>query len=106
MRLGRFTKLGRVVQQPSERIRRLYIATKWLETGEIITDVDVDISPTTDTPFVVDDIVIDPEGQKFAYYASGGEDGEDYTATFTITTSVGQTREDEILFGVKEVPRG
>lgn len=106
MRLGTYTKLGRVVQQPNENIRRLAKYDQWLEEGERITDVTVSVSPTTTPPFVINNIVIGPDNDRFAYYASGGVDGEDYTATFTITTSAGQTREDEILFGVKEISRG
>lgn len=106
MRIGRYSKLGRVVQQPNENKRRLLNYSRWLEEGERITDVSVVVTPTTDTPFEVDSIVIGPDADRFAYYAHGGEDGEDYTATFTITTSVGQTREDEVLFGVKEIDRG
>lgn len=106
MRIGRYVKLGRIVQQPNEVRRRLVKYDKWLEEGERITDVSVAIEPTTTPPFVIDQIVIGPDSDRFAYYASGGVDGEDYTATITITTSVGQTREDELLFGVKEISRG
>jgi hypothetical protein len=106
MRLGTYSKLGRIVQQPNENIRRLVKYNQWLEEGERITDVSVSISPTTDPAFVINNIVIGPDSDRFAYYASGGVDGEDYTATVTITTSAGQTREDELLFGVKEISRG
>lgn len=106
MRIGRYTLAGRVVQQPGERIRRLVKYDRWLEAGERITNVAVAIDNTETTPLVVDGIVIGPDSDRFAYYTSGGEDGEDYTVTFTITTSVGQTREDELLIGVQEIQRG
>lgn len=106
MRIGRYTKLGRVVQQPNENLRRLAKYDAWLEPGEVIEQVAVSILPVTVPPFVVDTIVIGPDGDRFAYYAHGGVDGEDYVATFTITTSVEQVREDEILFGVREIQRG
>jgi hypothetical protein len=106
MRLGRYSKMGRIVQQPNENIRRLVSYSQWLEEGERITDVTITVAPVTDPPFVCDTIVIGPDADKFAYYASGGVDGEDYTATITITTSVAQVREDELLFGVKEIDRG
>lgn len=106
MRLGRYTKAGRVVQQPGERIRRLFRLDQWLEEGERILTVTAAVDNDTDTPLVVDGIVIGPDSDRFAYYVSGGEDGEDYVVTFTITTSIGQTREDELLIGVREIARG
>lgn len=106
MRIGRYTKLGRVLQQPNENLRRLAKYDAWLEPGELITEVAVSISPVTTPPFVIDNIVIGPDADRFAYYAHGGVDGEDYVATFTVTTSVAQVREDEILFGVREIQRG
>jgi hypothetical protein len=95
-----------VVQQPNERIRRLFKLDQWLEEGERVLTVTAAIDNDTDTPLVVDDIVIGPDSDRFAYYVSGGEDGEDYVVTFTITTSVGQTREDEMLIGIREITRG
>lgn len=106
MRIGDYTLLGRYVQQPNENRRRLVNAAKWLDDGETITSVTVSISNTTSPAFEVDQIVIGPDGDKFAYYASGGVDGEEYTATFTITTSADQTLEVEIMFHVKEIRRG
>lgn len=106
MRIGQYTVKGRVVQQPAERLRRLINYTRWMETGENILTVAVAVVPATSPAFVIDNVVIDPDGQKIAYFASGGVDGEDYTGTFTVTTSVSQVREDEILFGVREVLRG
>ena len=106
MRIGEYTLKGRVVQQPGENIRRLIDYTRWMETGEIILSVSVSVLPATSPSFVITNLVIDPDGQKVAYFASGGVDKEDYTATFVVTTNVTQTREDEILFGVREVLRG
>lgn len=106
MRIGRYTKAGRVIQQPSERLRRLFKLAEWLEEGERVVTVTAAVDNITDVPLVVDDIVIGPDYDRFAYYVSGGEDGEDYVITFTVTTSVGQTREDELLLGVREITRG
>jgi len=106
MRIGEYTLKGRVHQQPNEDRRRLIDYTRWMEEGEFITNVAVSVDLSTDPAFVIDRIVIDPEGQKIAYFASGGVDGEDYTATFTVTTSVTQVREDEVAFGIREILRG
>jgi hypothetical protein len=106
MRIGAYTIKGRIVQQPGENLRRLIDYDRWLEEGEVITAVATSIDNATSPPLAVTNIVIDPDGNRIAYYISGGADGEDYTVTFSVTTSVNQTREDELLVGVREVLRG
>lgn len=95
--------LGRYKQQPGESLKRIIDYTTWLEDTEEITQVAVkSITPETDTPFQCTSIVIDPDGKKFAYYTTGGEDGETYELQFSVTTQT-QTREDEIEFDVEEL---
>jgi hypothetical protein len=94
--------LNRYVQQPGDRLKRLIDYDKWLETDEEIDDVDVAVTPESDTPFVVDDILVDDEAKQLAYFTTGGETGTTYTATFTVTTNIGQVREDEVEFEVEE----
>lgn len=106
MRIGAYTLYGRFVQQPNETRRYLHKANKWLEVGERILTVTAEIDNVTDPPLVVNQIIIGPDSDRFAYYVSGGVDGEEYTITFTLTTSAGQTREMEILVNVKEIRRG
>lgn len=102
MRIGAHTLLGRYIQRPSAERRRLIDYSKWLSDGEVVTDVEVEVSPTTDPVFVIDRIVIGPDGDKIAYYASGGVDKEEYTATFTVTTSTDQSWPHDIRFGIRE----
>jgi hypothetical protein len=106
MRIGAYSILGRYVQQPNEIRRRLVNYSRWLEEGERITAVTAAVDNATTPPFEITDIVIGPDLDRFAYYAAGGVSGEEYTVTFTVTTSAGQTREDEILFDVREIQRG
>lgn len=106
MRIGAYTLRGRFVQQPEETRRRLINYASWLEEGETIRTVTVAVDNTTTPAFQITSVVIGPDGDRIAYYASGGVDGEEYTATFTVTTSAGQTREDEVMFHVKEIRRG
>lgn len=94
--------LNRYKQQPRDNLKRIIDLTRWLEDSEIITEVDVEVSPETETPLVCDPIAIDPAGKKFAYFITGGEDGQTYTVTF-LTTTQQQTREDEIEIDVEEV---
>lgn len=106
MRIGSYSLIGRYTQSAGADRRRLFKANSWLQAGETITDVSVSIDNTTSPVFVIDRITLGPDGDRFAYYASGGVEGEEYVATFTITTSAGQVREDEIQFAVVEVRRG
>jgi hypothetical protein len=106
MRIGDYTMLGRFVQSPNADRRRLINCAPWLSEGERVVLVSAAVDNATAPPFVIDRMVIDPEGQKFSYHASGGVLGEEYIATFTVTTSVGQVREDEVRFQVVEVRRG
>ncbi len=98
--------LARYKQQPGERLKKIIDLTKWLEESEEIESVTVKaVTPTTTTPFEVSSIVIDPDGKKFAYWITGGEDGETYTVEFTISTQT-QVREDEIEVDVEEISNG
>lgn len=95
--------LARYKQQPGERLKRIIDLTKWLESSEEIEDVVVKaITPVTTSPFQCTSVVVDPDGKKFAYYVTGGEDGETYKVEFTISTQT-QVREDEIEFDVEEL---
>lgn len=94
--------LGRYRQQPGERRKRGIDYDDFLETGEIITDVTAEVSTADGAAFVVDDIVIDPAGKKFAYYAQGGVGGMTYVVEFSITTNGGQIKQDTVEFDVEE----
>jgi len=103
MRIGEYSLVGRWTQSAAADKRRLILANSWLEIGETITEVTATID---DSAMLVDRIVIGPDGDRFAFYASGGVEGDEYLITFTITTSAGQTRVDEVQIAVVEVRRG
>lgn len=94
--------LGRYRQQPGEKRKRGLDYDDFLESAEIVTGATPDVSPVTDTPFVVDGVVVDPAGKEFAYFASGGEAGQTYAVTFTVTTNGNQIRKDTVEFDVEE----
>lgn len=102
MRVGSGTLLGRYVQRPSDSLRRLLDYSKWLADGETVTAIAVTVTPATDTLFAVGTFVIGPDGQKVAYYASGGEDGEEYFADFKVTTTVRDSWTHTVRFAVRE----
>lgn len=94
--------LGRYKQQPGDHLKRIIDLDEWLEDDEEIGTVTVEVTPATTSPFQCTSIVIDPNARKFAYWLTGGEDGETYKVEFTITTQT-QVREDEIEVDVEEV---
>lgn len=96
--------LGRYKQQSIENLKRLLDLDDWLEDSEEVSDVDVVISPTTDPPLAVN-TVIDDSGKKFAYFVSGGVDGETYTVQFRSTTQL-QLRADEIEIEIEDTLNG
>ena len=106
MRIGQYTIKGRFSQQPAEIRRRLIEYGRWLEAGEVVISISAAVAPVTSPALVVNTLLIDPDGSRIAYNTSGGKDGCDYTVTFTAGTSVGQSREDEVLVGIKEVESG
>lgn len=91
--------LGRYRQQPGDDRKRAVDFTNWLEDNEVITNVAVAVDPSGLT---VHDVLVDPDGLFFAYFAGGGVDGTTYKVTFTTTTNAGQVREDEIEIEVEE----
>lgn len=94
--------LGRYRQKPGETRKRGVDYIDFLEDDEEVTNVTASVTPETDTPFVITNIVIDPEeGKEWAYFAGGGEHGETYSVEFTVTTNGGQTKKDTIEFDVE-----
>lgn len=94
MRLRRFTK------DPDEKKRYGIDYTKWLDTSETV--VNVSLSKTgPDSVFVVNGGSISPNGKRIIFFAQGGTSGKQYNAYVTITTSIGQIREDTIPFIVQ-----
>lgn len=94
-------KLGRYKQAPGENRKRGIDYTDFLESSEVVTAVTISVTPVTDTPLVVGSVAIDPDGKEFAYFASGGEDGVSYTATFRIVTNGGQVKKDTVDFDIE-----
>lgn len=98
--LGPNMILNRYKQQPTDNRQRGVDYKFFLAPGERILNVSpAVVSPTTDTPLVVSNIVVDPLGQKFGYNVTGGIDGIQYIIQFTVTTQL-QTRTDEEIFQI------
>jgi hypothetical protein len=95
--------LGRYKQQAYDRRKRGIDFTDFLEDAEKISAVnEVIITPVTDPPLVIDQVILDPAGKKIAYYVTGGENGQTYLAEFRTSTTLAQKREDGIEFEIEE----
>jgi hypothetical protein len=94
MRLRRFTK------DPDEKKRYGIDYTKWLDSSETV--VSIALSKTgPDNTFIVDSGAVSPTGKRIIFFARGGTTGKQYNAYVTVTTSLGQIREDIIPFVVQ-----
>lgn len=94
--------LGRYRQRPRDIRRRQVDYRDFLETSESLSTVTPTVSPTTDTPLVVNGIVIDVNGKKFAYVVQGGEHGVSYSVSLELTTTAGQRKNDTIEFDIED----
>lgn len=94
MRLAKFGK------EPGERKRYVLDYSEWLETSETITNVAFAVTPSG--ALEVDSYSIGSPATDVAFFVSGGVDGVTYSVEAVITTSVGQIREDQITYAVKE----
>lgn len=98
MKLGTFTKT------PAERKRYSLDYTDWLDTGETVTTRTFSVTPTTGaTPLQIDASSIDATGKQVVFFANYGVDGTTYEVEVLITTSGGQTKEDQVNFLVRDL---
>lgn len=93
MRLRKFTK------DPDERKRYGIDYTSWLDTSEQITGINLAVTGSDNT-LVANTSSVSPDGKKIVFFVQGGTSGKQYSVHTTITTSVGQVREDTIPFVV------
>ena len=89
--------LDRKFKQVAERRRYHIDCDRWLEDGEVLTNV----TATVDSgPATVDTILIDHTTQGFWYFVNGGNLNDQFNVIFTQTTSRGQIRYDHVQFNV------
>jgi hypothetical protein len=100
---GEAMMLGRYRQQPGERRKRGIDYTDFLEESEEVTNVTAAVTPEdADSPFVISNIAIDPDGLEWAYFSEGGNAGTTYAVLFTVTTNGGQRKQDTVEFDIEE----
>ena len=97
-------KLGTFKKTPVERKRYSLDYNDWLDTGETVLTRTFSVTPATGaSPLEIDASSIDPDGRQVVFFANFGNDGVTYTVDVQITTSGGQTKEDQINFLVKDL---
>jgi hypothetical protein len=71
--------------------------SEWLDTGETLLTADFTVDPLG--ALTVDGVGV--VGSNVVFFVNGGDDQVTYKVLVTITTSAGQTKEDSILFVVR-----
>lgn len=94
--------LGKRTKQPGET--KLYDVTyeDWLATGETLTGVTVAVACLTDQDDDVLTATATAVSPAVRVTAVGGTAGQTYKLTLTLTTSLGQIDEDEIIVAVRD----
>jgi hypothetical protein len=90
-------------QQPSEVLRYSIDYTPWLESGEVLTTVDITVDIATTPPLDIDQIFLVSGDRTVTFVVSGGVSGTQYQATVLAETDGGQTVEREVIFTVEEL---
>lgn len=93
--------LGKYFKDPDERKRYTVDYSDWLDSGELISSVTFEVTPSTGTPVVIDGDSIDPDSTGIVFYASEGADGTTYRVYITMTSSNGQIKQDTVQFTIK-----
>lgn len=89
-------KIGKFSKKAADRKRYVVDYADWLNAGETLLSVQVAGTIAMDE-FYVDGYVVGAGGKEVIFYASGGVPLNTYTLTVTVTTSMDQIKEDEIV---------
>lgn len=79
--------------------RQVLDYSDWLAESETLTGVSTQVSGLSATMTVTSQLLA-TDGRKLQVIVSGGVAGETDTVTVTVTTSLGQTKNDTIAFNV------
>lgn len=95
--------LGRFNQTEVERKRYTIEYEDWLDAAEFLSTVTFVIEDNTVSPvLVVNDITIDIGLTLVAFFVSGGVLNTDYNVYARIVTTNAQTKEDRIVFAIRD----
>lgn len=94
-------RLAKFVKTPNENKRYVVDYTNWLDTGETISSGVLSVSPATSPALTAGTLTINAGGKSVNFFIAAGKDGSDYTVTLQVTTSIGQIKEDTILYSAR-----
>jgi hypothetical protein len=94
--------IGQWVLAPGEFKRFGVDYSNWLNGSETIGYASCVVTPRTAPVFEVSGVVITDNGAGVVFFAGKGVAGEEYTVAVTITTSIGQTKQDIVLYRVRD----
>lgn len=102
------TRLASWKQTPDERKQYTVDYTDWLGDGETISSTDLTGIEIIDGDSASDLIVVASSSiltgdKKVAYFIEGGVDGVTYKLHVKITTSTGETKEDVVIYRVRDI---
>lgn len=101
------SRLSKYIQTPDEEKQYAIEYSDWLADSETLSSVTFTVTPTTSPAFSVpaSSITTGDTGVNslLKFFVSGGVDGNTYTVLVTVTTSIGQIKQDTVLFQVRAV---
>lgn len=92
--------LGKYSKRPTERKRYNVDYSVWLDEDELIEDVTVTVTPTTDPEFDVDEYHL-VDGKFMVFYVSGGTSGTVYDVELKAVTTKGDIEVNNISYSVR-----
>jgi hypothetical protein len=94
-------RLGKFLKTPDE-IKRYAVEYKhWLDTGEYLQAVTLEVIAQESTSVVLFVDAVEPSSTKAVFFVSGGDADETYDVLVKATTTGGQVKEDVIALAVR-----
>lgn len=94
--------IGKYIQTSAEDKERFIDYSDWLQDGETLSTFAYTVTPAGNVPVVLTfNIAID--GKSVDIFISGGDNNKQYKIIVKVTTSRGQTKEDEIILTVRDL---
>ena len=94
--------LGSFTQTPIERKRYRIDYSGWLQAGETLSSISFSSVPNDGA--LVDAYAIDADNKHVTCFVSGGQDQNTYRIHIVANTTLGQRKEDEAVFNVRNLP--
>lgn len=95
-------KIAKFAQAATDNMEYTLDYSQWLTAGEQISSVVFSVSPTTSPVLAMSSAVINSAKTAFTFFASGGVTGDAYDVAVTVTTSIGQVKQDHVSFTIRD----